>query len=179
VNLTKLPTFKDREKNILRCVVETPAGSSCKLDYDPETKAFELAHDLIKGLTYPYDFGFLPSTLGEDGDPLDVMLIHDATTVPGLLVPAKLIGVLELIQNEDGKAIRNDRVFAVPIKSHREDDIRDVDDLSKRTRRELEKFFIATDELEDKKLEILGWKGPKAAEKLVQEGMDRFDSARK
>jgi inorganic pyrophosphatase len=178
MNLIKLPTFKHRDERIIRCVVESPAGSPSKLKYDPEVKAFELSHPLLKGLTYPFDWGFIPSTRGLDDDPLDVMLIHDAPTVPGLIVPSLVIGVLEMLQSEKGgKPFRNDRIFAVPVKSHREDDIKDVDDMSKRMRQELERFFMATASLEDKKLEFLGWKGPKAAERLVEEGCAAFKKA--
>lgn len=179
MNLIKLPTFKDKDKKIVRCVVESPAGSPCKLKYDPEIKAFELSHPLLKGLTYPFDWGFIPSTLGPDEDPLDVMLIHDSPTAPGLVIPSKLIGVLEVLQREDGKELRNDRLFAVPVKSHREDDLTDVEDMSKRMRKELEKFFLAAATLEDKKLEFLGWKGPKAAERLVEEGCGLFNEREK
>ena len=177
MNLTKLPTFK--KDGVVRCVVESPAGSWAKMKYDVEIKAFEMAYPLLKGLTYPFDWGFIPSTLGADGDPLDVMLVHDTPTIPGLVVPCKLIGVLEAMQDDGGKPLRNDRLFAVPVKSHREDEVHDVDDLSKRLRRELETFFLATAKLEDKKLELLGWRGPKAAERLVDEGRHTFDAEQK
>src|SRR5262249_2833977 len=109
-----------------------------------------------------------PSTKGEDGDPLDVLVIHDAATAPGLVMKCKVIGVLEVLQREKGKkGIRNDRLIAVPRESHREKSDKDARDLSKQVRTEIEKFFIATDELEDKELKFLGWKGPKAGEKLI------------
>jgi inorganic pyrophosphatase len=179
MNLVKLPTFKDKDKKIIRCVVESPAGSPCKLKYDPEVKAFEMSHPLLKGLTYPFDWGFIPSTMGADGDPLDVMLIHDSPTTPGLIIPSQIIGVLEVLQREGGKEERNDRIFVTPVKSHREDDVNDVDDLSKRMRKELERFFLAAADLEDKKLEFLGWKGPKAAERLIEEGCALFSAKQK
>jgi inorganic pyrophosphatase len=165
-NLFKLPTFSD--DGHLRVVVETPRGSQAKLDYDPKLKTFTLAKSLLTGLSYPYDWGFIPATRAEDGDPLDVMVIHDAGTFPGLVLTCKIIGVLQVEQHRKGKkAERNDRVFAVPRDSHAEKDLSDVRDLTSAKREELEKFFIATDELEDKQLKILGWKGPKAARALA------------
>jgi inorganic pyrophosphatase len=73
-NLLKLPTWADEEH--IYTVVETPRGSRCKLDFDPELRVFTLAKPLMAGLTYPYDWGFIPSTKAEDGDPLDVLVIH-------------------------------------------------------------------------------------------------------
>jgi inorganic pyrophosphatase len=87
-------------------------------------------------------------------------VVHDAATFPGLVLTCRIIGVLQIEQKSKGNAERNDRLFAVPRQSHSERALRDVRDLSKPIREELEKFFIATDELEDKKLEIIGWKGP-------------------
>jgi inorganic pyrophosphatase len=174
-NLFKLATFRDDGN--LRVVVETPRGSQAKLDYDPKLKTFTLSKSLLTGLSYPYDWGFIPATRAEDGDPLDVMVIHDAATYPGLVLTCKIIGVLQVEQHKKRKkARRNDRVFAVPRGSHAEKDLSDVRDLTSAKREELEKFFIATDELEDKQLKILGWKGPKAALKTIKKGADAFQN---
>src|ERR1700754_3219198 len=94
--------------------VETPRGSRAKLEFDPKLGAFTLAKPLLAGLTYPYDWGFIPSTKAEDGDPLDVLIIHDAATYPGLVLTCKPIGVLEVVQSSKGKKERNNRVFVVP-----------------------------------------------------------------
>jgi inorganic pyrophosphatase len=93
-NLTKLPTWAD--KTHIHAAVETPRGSHCKLEFDPKHRAFILAKPLLAGLTYPYDWGFVPSTQAEDGDPLDILVIHDAGTYPGLILRCKPIGVLEV-----------------------------------------------------------------------------------
>jgi inorganic pyrophosphatase len=172
-NLLKLPPFG--EDGDLRVVVETPRGSRAKLDYDPELKTFTLSKSLLAGLTYPYDWGFVPATTCDDGDPLDVMVIHEAATFPGLLLSCKIIGVLQVEQHSKGKkSKRNDRLFAVPRDSHAERDLDDIRKLSSAQREELVKFFIATDELEEKQLKILGWKGPKAALKTVKTANKAF-----
>jgi inorganic pyrophosphatase len=116
----------------------------------------------------------VPSTKADDGDPLDIMVIHDAATFPGLVVVCRVIGVLQIKQKSKSKAERNDRLFAVPRRSHSEQALRDIDDLTKPIREELEKFFIATDELEDKKLDIIGWKGPKAALQAIKDAAKAF-----
>ena len=85
-----------------------------------------------------------------------------------------MLGILQIEQKSKGSVERNDRIFAVPRRSHAEQGLRDVGDIFKPMREELEKFFIATDELEAKKLKILGWKGPGAALKALKEAAKSF-----
>jgi inorganic pyrophosphatase len=109
-NLAKLPTWAGDD---LVVVVETPRGARAKLNFDPELRAFVLSKALMLGLSYPYDWGFIPSTRAEDGDPLDVMVIHDAATYPGLIMRCKLIGVLQTLQqNTQRPRHRGSREFA-------------------------------------------------------------------
>jgi inorganic pyrophosphatase len=171
-NFINLPPFT--EGGDVHVVVETPRGSRAKFAYDPKLDSFTLSKSLLTGLTYPHDWGFVPSTKADDGDPLDIMVIHDAATFPGIVLTCRIIGILQIEQKSKRKAERNDRLFAVPRQSHSEQAVRDVRDLSKPIQQELEKFFIATDELEDKKLEIIGWKGPKAAMKAIKESAKAF-----
>jgi inorganic pyrophosphatase len=172
-DLSKLPVRND--DGDVHVVVETPRGSAAKLEYDPDLQVFTLSKALILGLTYPYDWGFIPSTKGEDGDPIDVLILHDAATAPGLVLKCKIIGVLEVLQSENGKkGIRNDRLIAVPRDSRREKAEKDARDLPKQIREEIEKFFVATDELEDKELKFLGWKSPKAGERLIDAAARKF-----
>jgi inorganic pyrophosphatase len=166
-NFLNLPPFT--ENGDVHVVVETPRGSRAKYAYDPKLDAFVLSKSLMTGLSYPHDWGFVPSTKADDGDPLDIMVIHDAATFPGIVLACRIIGILQIVQKSKGKAERNDRLFAVPRRSHAERGLRDIRDISKPIREELEKFFIATDELEDKKLDILGWKGPKIAMKAIRD----------
>lgn len=165
-NLLKIPAWADDQS--IYAVVETPRGSSCKLDFDPELRVFTLAKPLMVGLIYPYDWGFIPSTEAEDGDPLDVLVIHDAQTYPGVVLRCRPVGVLELEQQSKGKKERNDRVFAVPDRSPLETDLQDIRELPARARQELEQFFRATNALEDKKLKFLGWRGPARAVKTIK-----------
>src|SRR6266487_3194599 len=105
-NLARLPAWAGRQ--LVHVVVETPRGARAKLTFDPELKTFVLSKSLMLGLSYPYDLGFIPSTRAEDGDPLDVMVIHDAATTPGLVLRCKLIGVLQTIQKTKHDQIRNE-----------------------------------------------------------------------
>ncbi len=165
-NLVKLPTWAD--KTHVYAVVETPRGSRAKLAFDPRLRAFTLSKPLLAGLTYPYDWGFIPSTKADDGDPLDALIIHDAATYPGLVLQCRPIGVLEVVQKSNGKAERNDRIFVVPDRAPFEGELQDVRHLPKRATGELEEFVRATDALEQKELEFRGWRGPNHAKKLIK-----------
>ncbi len=165
-NLAKLPTWAD--KTHVYAVVETPRGSRAKLEFDSELGVFTLAKPLLDGLTYPYDWGFIPSTRAEDGDPLDVLIIHDAATYPGLVLQCRPVGVLQVVQEKNGKTERNDRIFVVPDRSPFEGDLQDIRRLPKRAIGELEEFFRATNALESKELHFRGWRGPNHAKKLIR-----------
>jgi len=165
-NYSKLPTWADDHQ--VYAVVETPRGSGAKLEFEPKLGVFTLAKPLLAGLTYPYDWGFIPSTKAEDGDPLDVLIIHDAATYPGLVLACRPIGVLEVTQVSKGKKERNDRLFVAPDRSPFEGTLHDIRRMPSRAIRELEKFFEATDALEHKKLKFLGWRGPATAVKIIK-----------
>jgi inorganic pyrophosphatase len=138
-NFINLPPLT--EGGDLHVVVETPRGSRAKFAYDPKLETFVLSKSLLTGLTYPHDWGFVPSTKADDGDPLDIMVIHDAATFPGVVLACRVIGILQIEQKSKVKAARHDRLFAVPRQSHSEQAIRDIRDLSKPIRQELEKFL--------------------------------------
>lgn len=129
MNFINLPPFA--EDGDVYVVVETPRGSRAKFAYDQKLETFILSKSLLTGLTNPHDWGFVPSTRADDGDPLDIMVIHDAATFPGIVLTCRIIGVLQIEQKSKGKAERNDRLFAVPRRSHSEQSLRDVRELSK------------------------------------------------
>jgi inorganic pyrophosphatase len=166
-----LPPFT--EDGDVHAVVERRVAAA-KFAYDPKLETFSLSKSLLTGLTYPHDWGFVRSTKADDGDPLDIMVIHDAATFPGVVAACRVIGILQIEQKSKHKSERNDRLFAVPRRSHSERALKDVADLTKPIREELEKFFIATDELEDKKLDIIGRKRPKAALQAIKDAAKSF-----
>jgi inorganic pyrophosphatase len=162
---TKLkPTTKD----LLQVVVETPAGSRNKFAFDPDQGIFALKKVLPAGMTFPYDFGFLPQTLAPDGDPIDVLLLMDEPAYPGCLVPSRLIGVIEGEQIDGKKKIRNDRLVAVANANHMYANVRKLKDLPRRWLDELQVFFVNYHNLEGKKYNLLGCKGADAAYTLIK-----------
>ena len=173
-NLETLPTWT--EDGHVHVIVETPRGARAKIKLDHELGVMMLSKPLMLGLAFPYDFGFIPSTHAEDGDPLDAMVIHDAATYPGLLIACRVSGVVKVRQRQKQKRnwVRNDRIIAVPKEDPRGDAISDARDLSKQTREQLEKFFVASVALKEKELDFLGWGGPEEAERLIRKAEKRF-----
>src|ERR1051325_11774742 len=100
------------ESGELHVIIETPKGSRNKFNYDAGHDLFKLGGVLPAGAVFPFDFGFIPSTLGGDGDALDVLLLMDEPAFPGCLIPARVIGAIEAKQTENGKTERNDRLIA-------------------------------------------------------------------
>lgn len=164
---TKLTPIDKKEK-LLQVVIETPAKSRNKFAFDPEQEVFTVKSVLPAGMVFPYDFGFLPRTKGDDGDPIDVLLLMDEPAYPGVMVKARLIGVIEGEQIDGKKRLRNDRLVAVSAATHEYTKVRRIDDLPKRWIRELETFFVNYHDLEGKKYRLLGYKGPSTGMRLIQ-----------
>src|SRR6266403_1621318 len=116
-NLAALPAFDDDSKS-LNVIVESPRGSCVKLDYNSDHDTFELSYIMPAGNFFPFEFGFVPSTLGEDGDPLDILVLMDAPTCVGCLLTARPIGVIEAKQTQKGTTFRNDRIIGVGDAAH-------------------------------------------------------------
>ncbi len=171
--LTHLPSF-DPPSGDLHVIIETPKGSRNKFDYDEGYRLFRLGGVLPAGAVFPYDFGFIPSTLGEDGDPLDVLLLLDEPAFTGCLVTARLIGAVAAAQTEEGTTTRNDRLIAVAATSRNHRDIRSLEALSGNLLEEIEHFFVSYNTAKGKQFTPLGRPGPAAALRLVEEARARF-----
>jgi inorganic pyrophosphatase len=167
----RLKPFDSTDKQLLRVVIETPKGSRNKFAFDPKEHIYELKKVLPAGMTFPYDFGFVPSTKADDGDPVDVLVLMDEPAFPGCLLICRLIGVIEGEQGDKKKKVRNDRIVAVEKDAHSWADIKTMDDLGKQFCRELEEFFVNYHELSGEQYRVLGTKGRGQARRLVKMGM--------
>ena len=152
-DLTQLSNKLDAKKGICRVIIETPKGSRNKFDYDPDAEIFMLGGLLPEGMMFPFDFGFVPSTLGEDGDPLDVMVLMDAPAHVGCLIQVRIIGIIEAEQSEGGETERNDRLLGVAIHSYDHQDLNSIDDVSKTLLDQVEAFFISYNKQRGKKIQ--------------------------
>src|SRR4051794_19303979 len=174
-----LPPF-DPESGDLNAVVETIKGSRNKFAYDEALGLFRLKGVLPAGASFPYDFGFVPSTKGGDGDPLDVLVLMDEPAFAGCLVPARLVGVIIAEQTErDGTVERNDRLIAVASNSHTHEGVRQLRDLSSNLLDEIEHFFVSYNVARGKTFTPTGREGPDAAKAIVERATTRGGATRR
>ena len=169
---TSLKPLVDKD-GTLQVVIETPKGSRNKYSFDPKQEIFSLKSVLPAGMDFPYDFGFLPRTLGEDGDPIDVLLLMDEPAFPGCLIPARLLGVIEGEQIDGKKRIRNDRLVAIAEANFRYSQVKKLSDLPKHFVRELEDFFVNYHRLQGKEYRIIGCKGKETARTLIRKAQKK------
>jgi inorganic pyrophosphatase len=153
----------------LEVVIETPKGSRNKFKYEPQTHGFKLSKILPEGMIFPYDFGFVPSTSGPDGDPLDVLVLMDEPTFPGCLVECRPIGILESEQESGNTKIRNDRIIAVANQSLLYAQVNHLRDISPFLLKQIEAFFVNYQAVRNVRFKIRSRKGPHQALKLVRD----------
>ena len=168
-----------REDGAVQVFVETPTGSRDKFDLDHDTGLFTWSLQLPLGSTFPFSFGFVPNTLAEDGDPLDIILLVDGAMPQGVVVPARLIGVLPVAQDEagDGEAgTRNDRILAVPTLAQSFGDAHDIDDLREGLYEEIGAFFASYNRLIAREFEYGDPLGADEAERRLEDAIARFEN---
>lgn len=156
---------------VIQVVIETPRGSRNKYKYDEKLHLFRLNSVLPAGSVFPYDFGYVPGTKAEDGDPIDVLVLMDQSAFTGCVVEVRLIGVIEAEQTEDGKTERNDRLVAVANDAHDWKDLRTLKEMNKNLLKELQQFFVSYNALKKKEFKLLATRGPSAAKRLLQNAM--------
>ena len=172
-SFTRLSAF-DSNTGELNVIVDTPKWSRNKFKFDERHGLFKLGGVLPAGAVFPFDFGYTPSTLGEDGDPLDVLILMDEPAFVGCLVPSRLIGVIEAEQTEKGETARNDRLIAVAADSRTHHHVRSLEAVSENLIAEIEHFFVSYNAIKGKEFKILGRSGPKRAKELIEEGARLF-----
>ncbi|MBD0325997.1 MAG: inorganic diphosphatase [Pyrinomonadaceae bacterium] len=168
-----------KDSGDVNLIIDTPKGSRNKYKFDEEIGLFKLGGVLPAGAVFPFDFGYVPSTRGGDGDPLDVLLLMDEPAFVGCLVGARLVGVIEAEQTEDGETTRNDRLIAVASDSRTHQNVRSLNNLDNVFVDEIEHFFVSYNEAKNKIFRPLGRYGPLRALKLLAEGERLFREPKK
>ena len=161
-------SLASRDSDLIQVVIETPKGSRNKYSLDVDQKIFELKKVLPAGMDFPYDVGFVPSTIAEDGDPLDVLVLMDEPAFPGCLLKCRAVGIIEGEQGKKKKAERNDRIVAVEQDNHSYARVKHINDLGKDFVEELEEFFVNYHQLSGKKYRILDVRGPAEAARRIK-----------
>jgi inorganic pyrophosphatase len=165
-----LPTFDGDGVNV---VIETPKGGRAKMKYDEKANVFRFEKLLPLGQTFPFDFGFLPSTIGGDGDPLDVLLIGEEPSPIGCVVLGKIVGVLEGKQTENGRNARNDRILAIPLDGKSRKPMTPAPRVDKALENAIVDFFVSYNSLQGKKFVPLGLHGRKRALQLIKAAIEQ------
>jgi inorganic pyrophosphatase len=168
--LSKDQLSKTKKKSkLVDVIIETPKGSRNKYAWNEKKKIFELKKTLPLGHTFPFDFGFIPKTKGQDGDPLDVLLIMDEPAYPGIFTSCRLIGILQAVQKEkDGRKERNDRYIAISETCVTYDNLKDLKDLPENLRNEIEHFFVSYNEEVGKAFKPIKWGSADDAWKAIR-----------
>lgn len=169
----------DKASGHLNAIIDTPKGSRNKFRYDEKIGMFKLGGALPVGGIFPFDFGYIPSTMAADGDPLDVLILMDDPAFVGCLVPAKLLGVIEAEQTEDQETTRNDRLIATAADSRNHSHIRFLGDLNNNLVHEIEQFFVSYNKTKGKTFKILGRFGPDRARALIASSVKTFNRSRR
>jgi len=162
MDLSRIPA--QPKPGLINVLIEIPAQSKNKYEYDKDLQAFALDRVLYSSVQYPYDYGFIPNTLADDGDPLDGMVMMDQPTFPGCVITARPIGMLEMIDSGD----RDEKILCVPDKDPRYAQVKSLKDIAEHRLDEIAEFFKTYKNLEKKVTEILGWKDIKDVMPLVE-----------
>ena len=167
VQLDQLPAF-DPDSGLANVVVDSPKGSRNKYKFEPQEQIWRFTKLLPAGASFPFDFGFIPSTKGEDGDPLDVMVLSSEPAFAGCVLPCLLIGVIEAEQTEDRKTVRNDRLIGVVKTKYNPPAFASLDEVPEWQLVEIEHFFKSYNDAEGRTFKVLRRRGPTDATKLVK-----------
>lgn len=173
-NIAARPNHWDPKKRSCKAIIETPKGRRNKFSYDPDFCLFKLGGLLAEGLSFPFDFGFIPSTLGDDGDPLDVMVLMDEPAHVGCLLDVRIIGVIEAEQTEDGKTTVNNRLIGVSLHSYNHEDVSSIDEVNQSILDQVDEFFVSYNKSRGKRFKVKGRRGPKRAAELLEQGIKAF-----
>jgi inorganic pyrophosphatase len=155
------------KKKAMEVIVETPKGSAVKYKFDEKSNRIKLLKALPTGMVFPFDFGFIPGTRGDDGDPLDVLLLSEFIAFPGCLIDCRIIGCIVVEQQKADRMIRNDRFLGIPEQSRVFQEVNTISDIPDQVIIEIEQFFVNYLKAEGKALRILNHLGFQQALELI------------
>lgn len=178
-DISRLPHRLDKAKHECQAIIETPKGRRSKFKYEKDSGLFSLSNILPQGFSFPFDFGFIPSTEAEDGDPLDLIVLMDEPAHVGCLLNVRLIGVIKVVQTEKEKQTENDRLLAVAIRTVEFKDVNDISDLPKSHVDQISEFLALYNKNSGKQDEVKGIEGPDAAIELLEKSAARFKRGHK
>jgi inorganic pyrophosphatase len=158
---------RDPKTKLVNVIIDTPRGSRNKFKFDEKLGCFKLSRILPAGHVFPYDFGSIPGTRGEDGDALDVLVVMDAPTFAGCLITVRVIGIIAARQTEKARSISNDRLIAVPQTPVNTPEARELSDLGKTCIEQIEHFFVSYNAAQGRPFKVTGRLGAARAERML------------
>ncbi len=171
MNLWHEISYGEKTPETVNVIVEINRGSKNKYEIDKQTGLIRLDRAMKTAQDYPFDYGFVPRTLWEDDDPLDVILLTTYALQPGILVRARVVGVMRMIDGGEG----DDKIIAVPEDDPRWEDVRDLDDINSHTLKEMQHFFETYKKIDDKVVEVTGFEDCRAARRAVEKGIHLYE----
>src|SRR6204780_2779197 len=169
VNYLELPAG-EKCPEVVHAVIEIPADGITKYEYDKKLHVFRLDRNLFSPVHYPGDYGFIPSTLGDDGDPLDVLVLVDTPSFPGCLQEVRPIGALDMIDQGQG----DEKILAVGVGNPRYKDVANYSEIYPHILKEITHFFSIYKDLEGKRVEVRGWRDASHARDRVMYAARNF-----
>jgi inorganic pyrophosphatase len=173
-DISRLPHRLDREKCECQAIIETPKGRRNKFKYETDSGLYTLSRVLPQGFIFPFDFGFIPSTAADDGDPLDVIVLMDEPAHVGCILKIRLIGVMKLVQTEKGKKTQNDRLIGVSVQSFEFDQVKTISDLKESLLKQITDFMALYNKDSGKQDEVTGVDGPEGALQMLETAIAKF-----
>lgn len=162
-------------KEEMNVIIEIPRGSKNKYEIDKDTGMIALDRVMHTAQDYPFDYGFVPQTLFDDGDALDVVVVTTYPLAPGILVKARPIGIMEMIDGGE----RDDKVVAVPVDDPRFTHIRELDDLNPHFQKEMSHFFETYKQVQKKEVSVGPWHGKDKAMEAFEKSRDLYEADKK
>jgi inorganic pyrophosphatase len=156
--------------NVINVIIEIPKGSKNKYELDKETGLIMLDRAMHTSQDYPFDYGFMPQSHWEDGDPLDVVVLTTYALAPGVLVKVRPVAIVNMIDDGDSDA----KIIAVPDKDPRWDDVKDLSDVNKHTIKEIEHFFLTYKQIQKKPVSIDSIEGKDKALEAVLKSQELY-----
>ncbi len=160
----------DKSPDEINVIVEINKGSKNKYEIDKKTGLIALDRAMHTAQDYPFDYGFVPQTLWDDDDALDVIILATYPLAPGILVRVRPVGIMNMI--DGGEA--DDKVIAVPVNDPRWEDTKDLSDINKHTIKEMEHFFSTYKKIQNKEVEVTGFKDKKTAMEAIERGQKLY-----
>lgn len=178
-DISQLPHELERKNRQCKAIIETPKGRRTKFKYENDSGLFSLSKVLPQGFSFPFEFGFIPSTISEDGDPMDIIALVDEPTHVGCLLQVRLLGAIKVEQTSEDKTINDPRLVGVPVQSFDFASMQELNDLPHELMQQISEFLALYNKNSGKQDKVTGTCSPEEAMDLIEEGFSKLKKQNK